>query len=180
MKAMVHDSLIRQCLDGNEQAQYRFYQQYSKAMFNICLRMLNDCALAEDALQDAFVSAFRNLHTFKGESPVGAWLKRIVINTCLNYLKKKSIEIVPVKDIGSIPVHEAGNVDYTEINFEVSKVKEGIKKLPNGFRIVLSLYLLEGYDHKEIADVLNISESTSKSQYNRAKKKLRDILKKGG
>ncbi len=178
MKAMIQDNIVRLCIEGDEQAQYRFYQQYAKAMFNICIRMLNDFDLAEDALQDAFISAFKNLPTFKGDAPVGAWLKRIVVNTCLNYLKKRSIEIVNVENIGKIPVYEEEPTDYTEIDFEIEKVKQGIRQLPSGFRVVLSLYLIEGYDHKEIAEILNISESTSKSQYNRAKKKLRDILKK--
>ena len=132
----IHQGLIDKSLEGDENAQSRLYMLYSKAMYNSCLRITNDEDDAKDVLQEAFISAFRNLNTYKGEASFGAWLERIVVNM----------------------------------------VREAIQKLPKGYRVVFSLYLLEGYDHQEIADILGITVSTSKSQYNRAKKKLREIL----
>ncbi len=145
-------------------------------MFNVCTRMVNDRDDAEDVLQDAFVSAFGNLKSYRGEASFGSWLKRIVVNKCINFLKRRQAIMVPIED-GKIEVIDQ-NDDYDEvgISLTVDKIKVGIADLPDGFRTVLSMYLFEGFDHKEIAEVMGISESTSKSQYLRAKKKLRTIL----
>ena len=129
---------------------------------------------AEDVLQDSFVSAFKSLHSYKGTAAFGSWLKRIVVNNAINLVNKRRL------------VFEEMNENHEEIQehledrepaYEINGVKQGIEKLPEGYRTVLNLYLIEGYDHKEIAEILKISESTSKSQLNRSKKKLKDILK---
>ncbi len=145
-------------------------------MFNVCHRMLGNEAEAEDVLQESFIDVFRRLDSFRAESSLGAWIKRIVINHCLNVFKKRRIKFEVISEsAGNIPAEE--NEDHEEVVYEVRKVKEGIMKLPDGYRQVLTLYLIEGYDHAEIADILGIQETGSKSQFSRAKAKLRDILK---
>lgn len=171
----IHREIVEGCLAGNRSAQRELYQLYSRAMYNICLRMLNNEADAEDLLQNSFVDVFMKLHYFRFDSSIGAWIKRIVINNCINYLKKKRLQIVEMgeRDIAADVIEKK---DWQDVELSVAKVQEGIQRLPEGYRVVLSLYLLEGYDHKEIAAILNISASTSKSQYSRAKKKLKQIL----
>ncbi len=141
-------------------------------MYNICIRIIPNKQDAEDILQDAFIAAFRNLEGFKGESSFGAWLKRIVINHSLNFIKKQKPGFVQVDESFEIP-------DNNEIEEATNPadVHHAIKELPEGARVILSLHLLEDYKHREIAEMLNISESTSKSQYLRAKSLLREKLK---
>jgi len=170
----IHADLIEGCLQNDRVAQYKLYSLYSKAMLNVAFRICNDLAQAEDLLQDSFVSAFKNLKSYKGTASFGSWLKRIVINTCLNHLRSKKIAFEELTEDAAWPVEE--KVDFGGQELVVEQIKEGITQLPTGYRLVLSLYLLEGYDHKEIAKVLDISVSTSKSQYNRAKRKLRENL----
>lgn len=134
--------------------------------------MLNNEADAEDLLQNSFVDVFTKLHYFRFDSSIGAWIKRIVINNCINYLKKKRLQIVEMGE-RDIAAEATEPKDWNDIELSVSMVQEGIQQLPEGYRVVLSLYLLEGYDHKEIGEILNISSSTSKSQYSRAKSKLK-------
>jgi RNA polymerase sigma-70 factor (ECF subfamily) len=167
--------LVEGCKRGERQAQHRLYQQYATAMYNVCRRMTKHDAEAEDILQEAFVDAFRKIDTFKGESTFGAWLKRIVINKTINHLKKNQRMTWVSVDKMDFEDHEPPQTDR-DMQYKVKQVHQAIQQLPDGFRSVLSLYLLEGYDHREIAEILEISESTSKSQYNRAKKKLNQIL----
>ncbi len=144
-------------------------------MYNVGYRIVNNPEEAEDVLQDAFISAFNNLERYRGDSTFGAWLKRIVINKAINYLNKKKPERMP--DDERWDVREEEVVDELEgFPFTVEKVRAAIEALPDGYRSVLSLYLVEGYDHGEIAEILGITESTSKSQFNRAKKKLKELL----
>lgn len=170
-----HAEIIDRCVRGEQKAFHEIYQLYSKAMFNICYRILSEQELAEDILQDAFVSAFQNIKSFRGTSSFGAWLKKIVVNKAISHLRKQQLELVEFND--RMDLRDDGDHEDLEFGLKADTVREAIQKLPNGFRIVFSLYLLEGYDHKEIAEILGISESTSKSQYNRAKKKLREIIK---
>lgn len=174
----IHREIVEGCLAGNRLAQRELYQLYSRAMYNICLRMLNSEVDAEDLLQNSFVDVFTKLHYFRFDSSIGAWIKRIVINNCINYLKKKRLQIVEMgeRDVAAVVEEE---VDWQGVELSVAKVQEGILQLPEGYRVVLSLYLLEGYDHKEIGEILNISPSTSKSQYSRAKKKLKQWMNEG-
>jgi RNA polymerase sigma-70 factor (ECF subfamily) len=130
---------------------------------------------AEDMLQESFSYAFSRLGSFRFESSFGAWLKRIVVNTCINHLKKRRVDLVYTEHHND-PAPDNDFVDYEEIKFKVDRVTEAVEKLPDGYRIVFSLYLLEGYDHKEIAEILEITESTSKSQFLRAKQKIKEIL----
>ncbi|MFC2079949.1 RNA polymerase sigma factor [Bacteroidota bacterium] len=167
--------MIELCKQGDVGSQYKLYALYSKAMFNICFRMINHQEEAEDVLQEAFTYAFSRLSSFRFESAFGAWLKRIVVNTCINHLKKRRVDLV-YTDTNYDVLPEEDSVDYGEIKFEVDRVMKVVEELPDGYRIVFSLYLVEGYDHKEIAEILNISESTSKSQYLRAKTKIKEKL----
>lgn len=142
-------------------------------MFNVGLRFLGNKEDAEDIVQDSFVDAFKKLHSFKYESSFGAWLKRIVINKSINHLKAKRVPVVPME------AHEFHLADEAPVEadaVDIKKVQLGLKKLPDGYRQIISLYLIEGYDHVEIGEILDISTSTSKSQYHRAKKKLLEII----
>ncbi|MEM7548666.1 MAG: sigma-70 family RNA polymerase sigma factor [Bacteroidota bacterium] len=172
----IHQNIVDQCRKNDPDGQRELYRLYSKAMFNICLRITNSYEDAEDVLQEAFVNAFKNFKSYKEEATVGAWLKRIMVNTAVNHVKKKRLELVPLENSNPVPVSEETFEEKEITSFEISRIKEAVNELPDGFRVVFSLYIMEGYDHKEIAEILNITESTSKSQLNRAKKKLRDTL----
>ncbi len=142
-------------------------------MFNVAYRIVHDEDEAEDVLQEGFISAFRNLKNYRQEAAFGAWLKRIVVNKAINAVKRKRMDRFPEE--GNIELSEEED-QFTDFPFTVEQVRNAIDQLPDGYRMVLSLYLLEGYDHGEIAEILGITESTSKSQFNRSKKKLRELL----
>ncbi|WP_323134410.1 RNA polymerase sigma factor [Tellurirhabdus rosea] len=177
-----HVELVERCKQGDRKAQYELYKHYSKAMFNVCLRILNHVGEAEDVLQEAFIDAFGNLHTFRSQSTFGAWLKQIVVNRSINHLRSRRVQWV---DIDSYRLGEDDGPDVADsepfdeegIQLEVDRVRRAMQSLPEGYRVVLSLYLFEGYDHEEIGAVLGISETTSRTQYMRAKKRLLELLK---
>ncbi len=168
-----HRALVEKCKAGHSSAQYQLYALYVDAMYNIGMRMLGNKEDAEDVVQDSFISAFKNLGSFNYESTFGAWLKRIVINKSINHLKAKRIPVVPM-DAHEFYLTEEPDEKVDAI--DIKKVKLGIAQLPAGYKQIINLYLIEGYDHTEIGDVLGISTSTSKSQYHRAKKKLVEII----
>lgn len=171
----IHRDLIEKCKSGNRTAQYELYSNYADAMFNICMRMLSNREDAEDVLQDSFINAFSSIESFRYDSTFGAWVKRIVINKCINFLKSKRIKFSDL----NIFEFKIASIEDVEEDFtsEIDKVKWGISQLPNGYKQIINLYLIEGYDHIEIGEILGISNSTSKSQYHRAKKKLVQLLK---
>jgi RNA polymerase sigma-70 factor (ECF subfamily) len=169
----IHAPLIEECRNGNSKAQFRLYNQYSKAMYNLAYRMLNNREDAEDMLQEVFIECFRNIESFRFESTFGAWLKKIVVNKCINQLKKKKIDLTLCDTLPAVAADEE-----EEATYDTKQIFKGIEMLPDGYRIILTLYLLEGYDHTEISQILGISESTSKSQYSRAKEKLKNIISK--
>ncbi|TXK50878.1 RNA polymerase sigma factor [Pontibacter qinzhouensis] len=171
----VNTPVIERCKAGDNRAQYELYKLYAKAMFNVSMRITNDYAEAEDALQEAFISAFKNLHSYKAEASFGSWLKKIVINAAINAIRKRKEEVVPLDErvVGEV----ADEVQEDETDWQIDKIRRAIQQLPDGYRVVLSLYLLEGYDHAEIGEILHVSESTSKSQYSRARKKLVEIMR---
>jgi len=172
----IHAEIIDRCIKGDQKAFYEIYNLYAKAMFNTCFRIIGNQEVAEDVLQEAFVNAFKNIRSYQGKAAFGAWLKKIVVNKAISYLRKQQLELVQLENHVE-PKYET-EIDDMDLPLKAETIREAIRKLPNGFRVVFSLYLLEGYDHKEISEILEISESTSKSQYNRAKKKLKEILKK--
>ena len=143
-------------------------------MYNASLRIVQDTQEAEDIMQESFITAFEKLDTYRGEVPVGAWIKRIVVNRSLDALRKRKVVFEDADEIKDEPVDE-----NEEFNPQVSidEVKNCIEQLPDNYRTVLSLYLLEGYDHEEISDILGITNSTSRSQFARAKKKLQELIK---
>ena len=173
----VHE-LVERCKTGDILGYKQLYQRYSQAMYNTCLRILNNVHEAEDVLQESFTEAFKNLQRFEQRTSFGGWLKQICINRSINQLKKRRVSFV---DIEQTPVHEIAAVqsqDETEIMMKVAAVKSSMMKLPDGYRTVLNLYLLEGYDHEEIAGILQVAESTVRTQYIRAKQKLLQLLNK--
>ncbi|UII30317.1 RNA polymerase sigma factor [Fulvivirga ulvae] len=172
----IHADVLAKCLQGDRYAQSQLYKLYSKAMFNVCYRITNNFDDAEDVLQEAFISAFRNLQSYKGDAAFGAWLKRIVINKAINFIRKRQVEIAEIQD--NVADEDSRPVEYSREMMDIERIKRAMKQLPDGYRLVFSLYLIEGYDHSEIAQILGITESTSKSQFNRSKKKLKEILQK--
>lgn len=176
-----HTELVERCRLGESRAQYELYKHYAKSMLNVCVRVLNHVGEAEDVLQEAFLDAFTHLHTFRGQSTFGAWLKQIVVNKAINQLRQRRLQLVNIEDqhVGSddFDVADAEPFDEEAVELDISRVQRAMSQLPEGYRVVLSLYLFEGYDHEEIGEILKISESTSRTQYMRGKKKLLEILK---
>jgi RNA polymerase sigma factor (sigma-70 family) len=172
----IHQKLIEASIAGDNRARKQLYDNYSRAMFNICYRMMNNREDAEDMLQEAFVLAFSKLHTFRFDSTFGAWLKRIVINTCINAVNKRKIDLMLTDDLYHFR-HVPDEPEEQELPLTPDDVRKAMQQLPDGGRIIFSLYLLEGYDHVEIAEILGITESTSKSQFMRAKRRVYEILK---
>ena len=170
----IHQGLIDQCQQGNRQALNQVYNLYSSAMYSVSLRITNQVEDAEDILQESFVSAFKNINTYRSEASFGAWLKRIVINKSLNHVKKKKWEFSGMQEetFHNLP-EEAENA---ELEYTVNDVKQALKELPDGYRVIFTLYYFEDFSHLEIADHLNISVSTSKSQLHRAKQKLKERI----
>ncbi len=174
MQEEVHNALVQDCLSGDRKAQYRLYRLYNKAMFNTCIRILKSREDAEDVLQNSFIDVFTKLEMYRGDATIGAWIKRIVINNCINYLKKKRI---PLTEVDQNKIETQPNQStLDDVKIDVEKITNALSQLPNGYRVVFSLYAIEGYDHNEIAEILDISVSTSKSQYSRAKNKMKQIL----
>ncbi|MCU0370133.1 MAG: RNA polymerase sigma factor [Bacteroidales bacterium] len=175
-QADISKDIIERSKKGNRQAQYQLYKLYSRAMFNICYRMMNDRSDAEDMLQEAFTEAFRRLDSFRFESTFGAWLKMIVINKCINEIKRKKAQLEFFDDMSPFE-DEEDLTSEQETGLSPDRIKKAMEELPKGSRMIFSLYLLEGYDHQEISQILNISESNSKTQYMRAKQRIKEILK---
>jgi RNA polymerase sigma factor (sigma-70 family) len=170
----IHSDIIELSKAGNSKAQFQLYQLYARAMYNICYRIMNNREEAEDMLQESFSDAFIRLGTFRFESTFGAWLKRITINKCINALKKRKADLIPVENL---PEPHADTESADEVpGISVEHVQHAMEKLPEGYRVIFSLYLLEGYDHAEISQIMGISEATSKSQYSRAKQRIKDII----
>jgi RNA polymerase sigma-70 factor (ECF subfamily) len=130
---------------------------------------------AEDMLQVSFVDVYKHLASYRYASTLGSWIKRIVINNCISTLKKRRLDMESIDD-GHIQIADTSYSSEEESNLTVEAVKEALKKLPEGYRTVFSLYVFEGYDHQEIGQILSVSEATSKSQYSRAKKRMRELL----
>jgi RNA polymerase sigma-70 factor (ECF subfamily) len=172
--ASTHRDIVEACKKGDRQAQFELYRLYGKAMFNVCLRMVKNETDAEDLLQNSFVDIFTKLDSFRFQSSIGAWIKRIVINNCINFLKKRRLQIEEL-DVDRHD-HSPQSAPPVVIGLSVEAVQKAMMDLPDGYRIVFSLYMLEGYDHKEIGEILGVTEATSKSQYSRARKKLQEIL----
>jgi RNA polymerase sigma factor (sigma-70 family) len=169
--------LVQECSKNNRRAQLKLYNLYAKAMYSICLNIIADTYLAEDLMQESFISAFKNIETFKGEVSFGAWLKKIVVNKCIDFIKKKKINFESIDKHQNIADDSENFDNEIIIKQKVDDIKKTVRELPEGYRTILSLYLFEGYDHDEIAQILEITSSTSRSQYTRAKALLVKKLK---
>lgn len=152
----------------------QLYLQYADAMYNVCLRILQHQAEAEDALQEAFIKVFNNIQQYRNESSIGSWIKQIVTNTCLNVLKKRKIIFNELDD--NVELSETESDNNNETDFSIDDIKKAIEELPQGYRVVFNLFTFEDYSHKQIADMLEISESTAKTQLFKAKRKLKELL----
>jgi len=172
----IHQDLINACKTGDRQAQMKIYKLYYKAMFNTSLRIVNDTAEAEDIMQESFLDAFRRLDSYTAEGSFGMWLKRIVVNNSLDALRKKK-ESVPLEEIDMDIPDTNDRYDEEEIQLRVAEVKDAITRLPDEYRVVLTLFLLEGYDHEEISYILKISNQLSRTRYSRARQKLLEIIR---
>ena len=172
-----HLDLVEACKKGDQKAQFELYRLYNTAMYNTCLRIVGDSDDAEDVMQEAFLKAFTKLDSYRGEVSIGAWLKRIMINKALDFLrlKKEQLSLEDAGEVGEIADEPDNSADVV---YKAEAIKKAIYDLPEGYRIVLSLILLEGYDHEEVSGILNISNATSRTQFHRAKKKLIELLKR--
>lgn len=171
----LHQTIIDQCKNNCAKAQMQLYNLYCKAMFLVAFRYVNNRFIAEDVMQDAFIKAFKNINNYKNEVAFGAWLKRIVINQSIDQLKKKKLELVAINEEVITEVNvEDWNI---ENDISVEGIVEVINSLKEKYRLVLTLYLLEGYDHSEISKILNITENTSRTHLLRGKKILKEALK---
>lgn len=168
------DSILEKCIEGDIKAQFILYKNYSRAMYNIAIRILNNRMDTEDILQESFITAFSRLGELKSEKALGSWLKRIVINNCISFIRKQKISFEEIEDYRFEDSDNGNNIDE---EMDPTLVHKAIKELPDGCRTVLVLYALEDYKHREIAGMLDISESTSKTQYRRALKLLNEKLK---
>jgi len=161
-------------MQNDRKAQMQLYDMYSKAMYNTAINFVKDGMLAQDLMQESFIKAFKKMERFNGEATFGSWLKKIVINHCLDYLKKQKLETIAInEEVISIVEDETWNI-HQEINLQ--EIYRCIELLPQKCKNVLKLYLLEGYDHQEVSQILNISEVASRSQLSRGKNKLKQLL----
>ncbi|NQU88691.1 MAG: sigma-70 family RNA polymerase sigma factor [Mariniphaga sp.] len=169
----IHQDIIDRCKQGDSKAQFQLYKLYYKSMYSVTLRIVNNETEAEDVMQEAFLKALQKIDTYKGEVSFGAWLKKIVVNRSLDVLKKRKVVFEEINE----RKHDLEDYKMDSKEVDINKIKDAINRLPDGYRVVLSLYLIEGYDHEEISQILDISNSASRTQYMRAKNKLRDYLK---
>jgi len=168
--------LVEQCKKHNRKAQMSLYKKYCEGMFIVSKRYLKDTSEAEDAMQESFIKAFQKLDQYKGDVTFGSWLKRIVINTCLDIIKSKKIDLVSLDD-ETFKIVDSSEDWSVPDQTTVDEVKNAIDNLPETYRLAVQLFLLEGYDHKEISGILQISENSSRTCVHRGKKKLREQLK---
>jgi len=171
---MTEEALIYGCLHNDPSAQRELYNRYSPKMLSVCYRYAQNREDAEDMLQEGFIKVFTQINTFQNKGAFEGWIRRIIVHTCINFLKKykKFNESVDLDHAGYLQVKE----ETIPSLMQAKQVVECIRLLPVGYKTVLNLYAIEGYSHKEIADMLEIEESTSRSQYTRAKAMLEAIL----
>lgn len=173
---MTEELMIQGCLENIASAQEALYNRFSPRMLGVCYRFARNREDAEDMMQEGFIKVFTQIHQFRGQGALEGWIRRIIVHTCINVLKKNK------KFSDSVDLFHAGSMYLNENNIpsmlQAKQVVECIRLLPVGYKTVLNLYAIEGYSHKEIAAILDIEESTSRSQYTRAKSMLEDILLK--
>jgi RNA polymerase sigma factor (sigma-70 family) len=169
--------LVEQCRTQSPRAQTALYTQYCDGMFVVASRYLKDTAEAEDAMQVSFIKAFKKIEQFKGDVSFGAWLKRIVINTCLDALKKKKAHFEEINE-QTLRIEDEEDANWSVADgTTMAVIEQAIAKLPPNYKSVVQLFLIEGYDHQEIAQVLDITESASRTNLHRGKIQLKHHLK---
>lgn len=170
----IHKHLILKGQKGDQLALSQLYQLYAAAMYNICRRMMGDEEEARDILQESFIDAFRKLPELREVNTFSAWIKRIVVNNCINAIRKRKLVTTELEEGWDTIQEDDDDFEYTQ--YQAAQIIAAIDELPEGCRSVLNLYLFEGYDHKEIASILGVSESASKAQYCKAKARIRKML----
>jgi RNA polymerase sigma factor (sigma-70 family) len=168
------NELIKGCINGNRKCQYQLYQQYASGMMVVAMRYAKSTQEAEDILQEGFIKVFKNIKKFRSDSSLGYWIKRIIVNTALNHQRSK-LYLYPMVDVEDV---DEGYNAVSLSNLEMEELLEVVQGLPTGCRVIFNLYAIEGYQHKEISEMLSISVGTSKSQYARARKLLIEYLEK--
>lgn len=172
----LHHELIARCKDGDIKAQYSLYKLHAKNLFNVSMRFMNNKMDADEIVQDTFITAFNKIDDYKSKGAFGQWLKRIAVNNCISVLRKRKIYFEDIDNVQYIP-NDSMEVDE---NLDPAIVHEAIKSLPEKARVIVNLYAMEGMKHKDISQLLGITESTSKTQYKRAKQilfeKLKDVI----
>jgi len=171
----IQQYLLRRSQLGDRRAQNEVFKLYVGAMYNVCRRMMGNDEDARDILQDSFVDAFTKLGGLRKLETFPAWLKRIVVNNCINALKKRK-ELLFEPGHAPNPAHDGDDAGEYHVQYEAGKIMKALAEISEGCRTVFTLYLFEGYDHKEISQILSISESASKAQYSKAKAKIRKLL----
>lgn len=171
---MTDDELIDLCLEGNQRAQQTLFDKFSRKMMSVCVRYVPDREQAEDVLQDGFVKIFSNLHAFKREGSFEGWIRRTMVNTALDHLRKKKVMKIDT-DISEAEFL-AGRDETSVSKMRVEEMMKLIMELPTGYRTVFNMYAIEGYSHQEIADELGVTESTSKTQFRKARTYLMNII----
>lgn len=171
---MNEDILVKKCIEGDNRAQKKLFDLFAPKLFGVCLRYMKDHDLAQDTLQDGFVKIFTKLSDYNGKGSFEGWMRRITVNTCLDQLRKdQKLKVnTPIDDV-SFLVKDNHRIEEELTAKDLLKL---VESLPDGYRVVFNMFAIEGYSHKEIAEQLNISENTSKSQFSRAKSHLRRKL----
>ena len=176
----IHQDLIEACRNQNRHAQVRIYELYFKALYNTCLRIVNNATETEDIMQESFLEAFKKIEDFRGEGSFGAWLKKIAVNNSINHLRKRREMVSFDETIIEIKDTSPDEIEYSENIFcRLEEVRESLKKLPENYRILISLHLLEGYDHQEMAEIMKTTHGNIRVKYLRAKQKLLQIIMEG-
>lgn len=176
---MFQADILEKCKANDRSAQLKLYRQYCDGMYCVAMRFLKNADDAEDVLQEAFIKAFQKMHQYKGEVTFGAWLKRIVVNKCIDFLKSKNEHTISLDETYMKPVDE--DDDWrVDGHIDLDEVKEAIGQLPNKYKYVVMMYLVEGFDHQEISEVLQISETACRTRLLRGKGQLKEFLKTKG
>ncbi|MEZ4856651.1 MAG: RNA polymerase sigma factor [Gelidibacter sp.] len=173
---MFQPDIIEKCRQNNRVAQMQLYHQYCDGMYAVAMRFVKDSLEAEDIVQEAFIKAFAKLHQYKAEVTFGAWLKRIVINKSIDLLKSKKHTMLQLDEVHLKVVDDTDDDWLADDQLTVDDVKAAIEQLPEKYKYVVMLFLIEGYDHQEIAQILNITEIASRTQLSRGRLKLQELL----